>query len=154
RLSRELLKELDDASRRAGTTLFMTLLAALQILLSRYTGQNDIAVGTAIANRNRLEIEELIGFFANTLVLRTKLNQQATVRELLLEVRQTVVAAHRHQDFPFDQLVQELKPERTAGLTPLIQVMFVMQNTPSRSLALPGLKLEEMKIESKETEFD
>lgn len=154
RISRELLKELDGISRREGTTLFVTLLAALQILLSRYTGQNDIAVGTAIANRNRLEIEQLIGFFANTLVLRTKLNQQATFRALLPDVHQTVVDAHRHQSFPFDQLVQELRPERTGGLTPLIQVMFVMQNTPSRSFTLPGLKVEEMKIESKETEFD
>ncbi|HCF26426.1 MAG TPA: non-ribosomal peptide synthetase, partial [Cyanobacteria bacterium UBA11049] len=141
-------------SQQEGATLFMTLLAAYQALLYRYTGQTDIAVGSPIANRNRRELEDLIGFFANSLVLRTDLSGNPTFRELLLRVRQVAVGAYAHQDLPFEKLVEELHPERQASRNPLFQVVFALQNAPIEQLELPGLTLSSFKFEITTARFD
>jgi non-ribosomal peptide synthetase component F len=133
---------LKELSRREGVTLFMTLLAGFQTLLYRLSGQEDIVVGTGIANRNRDAVEGLIGFFVNTLALRTDLGGNPSFRELLGRVREVTLGAYAHQDVPFEKLVEELEPERALGHTPLFQVMFSLQNTPTQTLELPGLKLE------------
>ena len=123
-LSQELTQGLQALSARQGVTLFMTLLAVFQTLLYRYTGQNDIVVGSPIANRNRAEIEGLIGFFVNTLVLRTDLSGNPTFKELLTRVRETALGAYTHQDLPFEKLVEELHPQRSLSRSPLVQVLF------------------------------
>jgi amino acid adenylation domain-containing protein len=153
-LSRELSQALKAISQREGVTLFMTLLAAFKTLLYRYTGQEDVLVGSPIANRNRREIEELIGFFVNTLVLRTDLSGNPSFRELLFRVSEVTLGAYTHQDLPFEQLVEELQPERDLSRTPLFQVMFVLQNAPTEDLKLPGLSLEPMEVESETARFD
>src|SRR5262245_46173472 len=114
----------------------MTLLAAFQLLLSRYSGQVDIAVGTPIANRTRSEIEGLIGFFVNTLVMRTAVEPRSSFREHLRRVRETALGAYAHQDVPFERLVEELSPERDMSRSPLFQVMLTLQNAPVGELAL------------------
>jgi len=129
-ISETLWRGLRQLSRRQGSTLFMTLMAAWQTLLSRYTGEEDISLGTPIAGRHRLELESLIGFFANTLVLRTDLSCDPTFVEVLHRAREAVLAAHAHQDLPFEKLVQELQPQRSLSHTPLFQVMIALDNTP------------------------
>ncbi len=128
-------------SRRAGVTPFMTLLAGFQVLLSRYSGQDDIVVGTPIANRNRAEIEGLIGYFSNTLALRTTLDGDPSFRDLLERVKETALGAYAHQDMPFERLVEELRPERSLSYNPLFQVLFSLQNAPRRAFELSGLRL-------------
>src|SRR5262249_3459319 len=118
-LSKTLSEELRALSRKEGTTLFMTLLAAFQAFLARVTQKEDISVGTPIAGRNRRETEGLIGFFVNTLVLRADLSGDPTFRELLARVRDVALEAYAHQDLPFEKLVEELRPERSLGHTPL-----------------------------------
>jgi len=125
-LSGELIARLRELSRAEGVTLFMTLLAAFQTLLMRYTGQEDIVVGTPVAGRNQVEIEGLIGFFINTLALRTDLRADPSFRQVLSRVRDVVLAAHAHQALPFEKLVEELEPERRLSHAPLVQVMFDM----------------------------
>jgi len=146
--------ELKALAQREGATLFMTLLAAFQVLLSRYSQQSDIAVGSPIANRNRSEIEGLIGFFVNTLVLRTDLSGNPTFRELLSRVREVTMSAYARQDVPFEQLVEELQPERSLHQNPLFQVVFSLQNAPLQQLQLPGLKLSYVNLEVKTARFD
>src|SRR5215213_6974498 len=141
-------------SQPEGVTLFMTLLAVFQTLLYRYTGQDDICVGTPIANRNRAEIEGLIGFFVNTLVMRTQLHRAESFRELLQRVREVVLDAHSHQDLPFEKLVEELAPVRDMSRPPLFQVMFALQNEPREYLELPGLTLNRLASGSKTAKFD
>jgi amino acid adenylation domain-containing protein len=127
--------------QQQGSTLFMTLLAAFNVLLYRYTRQEDILIGTPIAGRTRVEIEPLIGFFVNTLVLRTDLSGNPTFRDLLRRVRKIALEAYTHQDLPFEKLVEELQPERSLSHSPLFQVMFVLQNTPRSAWELPGLTI-------------
>ena len=127
----ELTKRLKELSRSEGATLFMTILAAFQIVLSRYAAQHDVAVGVPVANRRRREFESLIGFFVNTLVLRTNLAGDPTFRELLGRVREVSLGAYAHQDVPFEMLVERLQPVRDAGGTPLFNVLFVFQNAPA-----------------------
>ncbi|HET6978368.1 MAG TPA: amino acid adenylation domain-containing protein, partial [Pyrinomonadaceae bacterium] len=153
-LSDSLSVGLRELSQRSGTTLFMTLLAAFQTLLSRYTGQTDIVVGSPVANRNHIEIEPLIGFFVNTLVLRTRVRPEASFRELLQQVREVVLGAQAHQELPFERLVQELAPERSLSHAPLFQVMLVFDNTLSRRLELPQLELETIGEDSATAKFD
>ncbi|HEY4961300.1 MAG TPA: amino acid adenylation domain-containing protein, partial [Terriglobales bacterium] len=129
-------------SRWFGVTPFMTLMAGFQALLSRYSGQNDIVVGVPIANRNRAEVEGLIGFFANTLTLRTSLAADPTFRELLERVKDTALGAYAHQDMPFERLVEELRPERSLSYNPLFQVLFSLQNASKRAFELSGLQLQ------------
>jgi aspartate racemase len=117
-------------TRREGVTLFMTLLAAFNVLLHRYTGQDDLVVGTDVAGRNRSEIEPLIGFFINQLVMRVKLAGDPTFQELLGRVREVALGAYANQDVPFDKLVEALRPERVLNRAPLFQVKLVLQNIP------------------------
>ena len=124
----------------------MTLLAAFQVLLYRYTGQEDIVVGSPIANRRRPEIEGLIGFFVNTLVLRADLSGNPSFSELLSQVKETCVAADANQDLPFEKLVQELQPERDQSRNPLFQVMFVLQNATRPFSGIPGLRIEPIEV--------
>src|SRR5262249_35818419 len=126
----ELTKEIKVLCRREGVTLFMMLLAAFKVLLYRYSGQEDIIVGTAIANRNSIELENLIGFFVNTLPLRTDLSGDPTFRELLARVREVALGAYAHQEMPFEMLVSELQPERNLNQMPLFRVFFLLQNAP------------------------
>ncbi|MBE8967605.1 amino acid adenylation domain-containing protein [Nostocales cyanobacterium LEGE 12452] len=153
-LSKELTSGLTQLSQQQGVTLFMTLLAAYDTLLYRYTGQADILVGSPIANRNRSEIEGLIGFFINTLVLRTNLAGNPSFSELLTRVREMAMDAYSHQDLPFEMLVEALQPERDLSHTPLFQVMFVLQNAPISTVELTGLTVSPLKVESKIAKFD
>ncbi|OWY69322.1 non-ribosomal peptide synthetase [cyanobacterium TDX16] len=153
-LPQDLSQALLALSHQEGVTLFMTLLAAFQVLLYRYTGQTDIAVGSPIANRNRRELEDLIGFFANSLVLRTDLSGNPSFRELLARVRQVTVEAYAHQDLPFEKLVEELHPERQGSRNPLFQVVFALQNAPIEQLTLPKLSLSSFKVETTTARFD
>ncbi|MGZ5560735.1 MAG: amino acid adenylation domain-containing protein, partial [Methylobacter sp.] len=144
-----LTARLNTLSRQQGASLFMTLLAAFNVLLHRYSSQNDICIGTPVANRNRQELECLIGCFVNTLVLRSDLSGNPAFTALLSATKKTVLDAQANQNLPFDKLVEELGTVRDLNRTPLFQVMFVMQNTPSGQLALPGL---EVKLESADTQ--
>jgi amino acid adenylation domain-containing protein len=153
-LDTELLAGLKALSRDQGVTLFMVLAAGLKVLLARYCGQQDVAIGTPITNRSRKETEELIGFFVNTLVLRTDLSGDPEFVELLRREREVTLGAYAHQEVPFDRVVQELRPERDARRSPLFQVMLVLQNTPREALRIPGLEFEPMRSEQKTSKFD
>ncbi len=153
-LSPDLTNELKALSQKQGVTLFMTLLAAFKTLLYRYSGQADILVGSPIANRNRSEIEGLIGFFVNTVVLRTKLEGNSSFIDLLKQVREITLGAYTHQDLPFELLVEELQPQRSLSHTPVFQVMFALQNMPGNGLKLSGLNLEYLPIENDTARFD
>jgi amino acid adenylation domain-containing protein len=145
-LPRELVERLHGLSRREGATLFMTLLSGFALLLSRYGGQQDLLIGTPVANRSRAEIEGLIGFFVNTLVLRADLSGEPSVREFLARMREVCLEAYAHQDLPFERLVEELKPVRDLSRNPVFQVMFILQNAPQSALELPGLTLKFMDV--------
>jgi amino acid adenylation domain-containing protein len=153
-LPKSIGSELTALSRREAATLFMTLLAAFKVLLHCYTRQDDLVVGTPVANRNRLEIEGLIGFFVNSLVLRTSLSGNPTFRELVRRVRKVCVDAYAHQDLPFERLVEELHIERDLSRNPLFQVMFVLQNASMHAVELPGLTLNPVIAEGGTTHFD
>ena len=135
-LPKSLVEGLKTIGRQVNATLFMTLLAAFKTLLFRYSGQSDMIVGAPIANRTRVELENLIGFFVNTLVLRTDLSGNPTFLELLVRVREVTLAAYAHQDMPFEKLVEELQPARDLSYNPLFQVMFVLQNTETRDVQI------------------
>ncbi|HEV2734136.1 MAG TPA: condensation domain-containing protein, partial [Longimicrobiaceae bacterium] len=145
---------LKAVAREEGATLFMLLLAAWQTLLLRYTGQEDLVVGSPIANRTRKEIEPLIGFFVNTLVLRGDLSGDPPFRELLRRSRETTLGAYAHQDLPFEKLVEELHPERDLSRNPLFQVLFALQNAPDEELELAGLKLTWQWVDTTTAKFD
>jgi amino acid adenylation domain-containing protein/non-ribosomal peptide synthase protein (TIGR01720 family) len=153
-LAPSLLAALERLNREEGTTLFMCVLAAFHALLHRYTGQDDLAIGSGIANRNRAEVEGLIGFFVNLLVIRIDLQGNPTFRELLRRVRRACLDAFTHQDLPFEMLVRELQPEREANYNPLCRVCLVHQNFPMPALDLPGLSLREMHIGTRTAKFD
>ena len=152
--SSELVDGLKELSRREGVTLYMTLLAAFQVLLLRYTGQEDVVVGSPIANRNRGETEGLIGLFLNTLVLRTDLSGDPSFRELLTRVREVAVQAYAHQDLPFEKLVEELQPDRNLGQNPLFQVVMSLQAASPGPFVLTGLTLEPIPVETTTSKFD
>ncbi|HEY0095594.1 MAG TPA: condensation domain-containing protein, partial [Archangium sp.] len=153
-LSRELADALHALCRREGVTPFMALLAAFQVLLSRYSGQDDLCVGSPIAGRRHAELEGLIGFFVNTLVLRTRLDSALSFRELLARVREVTLGAYAHQDVPFEKLVEALRPARAPNRSPLFQVMFVLQNAPLPALLGPGLTLRPLEVEHRSAKFD
>jgi amino acid adenylation domain-containing protein len=138
-LDRHMTAELKQLSRRHGTTLYMTLLAGWVALLARLSGQHDVVVGTPSANRGRIEIESLIGFFVNTLALRFDLSGSPTVAELLERVKRQALAAQQHQEIAFEQVVEIVRPVRSVSHTPLFQTMFAWQNVPRRPPALHGL---------------
>jgi amino acid adenylation domain-containing protein len=147
RFARELSQGLARLSQAHGVTMFMTLLAGYQALLSRYSGQGDIVVGSALANRQRAEVEPLIGFFVNTLVFRTKFDGNPTFRELLGRVRETALGAYAHQDVPFEMLVDTVQPERNLSHSPLFQAALSLQNVPVPVRELPGLSLEPVDLD-------
>ncbi|AFW94293.1 modular nonribosomal peptide synthetase [Anabaena sp. 90] len=142
----QLTHKLKNLSQKSGSSLFMTLLTAFVILLSRYSGQEDIIIGSPISDRNRVALEPLIGFFVNTLVLRTRLEGNPTFIELLQQVRQMALDAYAHQDVPFDQLVETLQPQRHLSHSPLFQVMFVLQNSPVSKLELGDLQVTQIEL--------
>jgi amino acid adenylation domain-containing protein len=152
--ARALSDELQALSRKEGVTFFMTLLAAFQILLYRYTGQDDIAVGSPIAGRARRELEGLIGFFVNMLVLRADLSGNPTFKELLTRVRKAAFGAYEHQDVPFEKLVEVLHPDRDLSRSPLFQVMFAFQNMPRQARELPGLTVNPVEVKNETAKYD
>ena len=143
-----------ELSRREGVSLFMTLLAAFQVLLQRYTGISDVCVGTPVACRTRRETEDLIGFFANTLVLRTDLADNPPCSALLARVREVVIGAQTHQELPFEELVDLLKPARALSHSPLFQVMFVLQTSLFEAVRLPGLQVDVKEIDVATAKFE
>jgi amino acid adenylation domain-containing protein len=154
RLSAWHTSAVDALARRTGTTPFMVLLAAWKALLWRYTGQDDLSAGSPVANRNRVEIEGLIGSFVNTLVLRTRPDGAAPFAALLDQVRAVTLGAYDHQDLPFELLVEALRPDRDLAVTPLFQVLFVLQNAPMPHLELPGLALNLLPVDIGAPKFD
>jgi amino acid adenylation domain-containing protein len=155
-LSEDLSQAIEALCQREGVTLFMTLLAAFQTLLYRYSGQDDVSVGTPIANRSWAEVESLIGFFVNTLVLRTDLSGAPSFRELLERVRETALGAYAHQDVPFEMIVDVLQPQRNLSHSPLFQVMFALQSSQAQTQSLPGsaLTLSAVEAHSGTAKFD
>ena len=153
-INAELTTALQQFSRQHDVTLFMTLYAAFAVLLTRYSGQEDVIIGSPIANRHYQEVEPLIGFFVNTLPLRVNLSGQPTFAELLRRVRQLTLAAYSHQDLPFEQLVSELNVPRNLSHTPLFQVMFALDNTPALPQNRAKLQLELVDIDSQIAKFD
>ncbi len=154
KIPQDLAKALTAFSQQAGVTLFMTLLAGFNTLLYRYTGQDDIVVGSAIANRTWAESEDIIGIFVNTLVLRTQMNDNPSFQELVNRVREMTLAAYAHQDLPFEKLVDELQPERDLSRNPLFQVWFALHNQPMPTLQLGDLTLKPISVESGTAQFD
>lgn len=136
-----LVATLTGLARSENATLFMVLLSALQIVLSRWSGQSDIVVGSTIAGRDQAKVEPLIGFFINTVALRTDLSGNPTFRQVLVQVRNTTLDAYGHQAAPFDRVIAEVQPQRDASRHPIFQVLFVLQNLPERNLALDGLRV-------------
>jgi hypothetical protein len=152
--SRNLGDKLSRFSRSENATLYMTLLAAYQALLYRYSGQEDIVVGSPIANRTRSETEGLIGFFVNTILMRTDLSGNPTFRELLHRVREDALGAYANQDIPFEKLVEVLRPDRYVGRLPLFQVWFALQNVPRTEFRLGGLELSSIDSHNGTAKFD
>lgn len=153
-LSKEMTRRVNEFCRSEGATPFMTLLAAFKVLLHRYTGEEDIVVGSPIAGRCLAETEGLIGLFINVLALRVKLSGNPTFREVLARVKDTALGAYAHQDLPFETLVRELQPDRTLANNPIFQVMFVLQNEPIPPLEFGGLKTGHVQVDNVTTNFD
>lgn len=153
-LPRELSQAVKQLSQRENATVFMTLLTAYGLLLYKYTGQEDILIGTPVAGREKLETENLIGFFVNTLVLRTDLSGNPTFTGLLARIREMALEAYGHQNIPFEKLVEELQGYRDMSRSPLFQVMFMMQNTAIPPLKLSGLELSPLELDSGSSQFD
>ncbi|WP_438040318.1 amino acid adenylation domain-containing protein [Sorangium sp. So ce128] len=153
-VDRALSEALRALGRREGATLFMTLLAAFKVVLLGRTGQSDVLVGTDVAGRNRAETEGLIGFFVNLLVLRTDLGGLPTFRELLQRVREVTLDAYAHQDLPFEQVVDAVRPAREPGRHPLVQTLFVLQNVPASEISLPGVRFSPVDLDREVSRFD
>jgi amino acid adenylation domain-containing protein len=153
-LPRNLTESLKELSRSQGCTLYMALAAAFKVVLHWYSRQDDIVIGTDVANRNRSEIEGMVGFFVNQLVLRTDLSGNPGFRDLLQREREVVLGAYAHQDLPFDKLVEILNPDRSKGRSPLFQVKLVLQNIPQEALELPALTLSSLGVGHKTAKFD
>jgi amino acid adenylation domain-containing protein/non-ribosomal peptide synthase protein (TIGR01720 family) len=153
-LPARLSQELQALSLHEGVTLFMALLGAFQTLLMRYSGQEDIVVGTPVAGRQRRETEELIGVFVNTLVLRTDLSGNPTFRQVLRRVREVCLGAYEHQDLPFEKLVETVQPERSLSYSPLFQVLFALEHASAEQIRLPGLTLQRVERASDTSKFD
>jgi len=153
-LSPALSRQLHVFSRKHDATLFMTLLAGWSILLSRLSGQDDVVVGTPVANRQRAEVEPLIGFFVNTLAVRTTLPAGATVSEVLAQVKATLLSAYAHQDLPFEQVVEAVQPLRSLSHSPIFQAMLSLNNTPGQELSLPALTVAVQPLPHGTTHFD
>ncbi|WP_198161168.1 non-ribosomal peptide synthetase, partial [Anabaena sp. CA = ATCC 33047] len=153
-IPQDLTTALEAFSQKAGVTLFMTLLTAFNTLLYRYTNQDDIVVGSAIANRNWAESESIIGLFVNTLALRTQINNNPSFSELLNQVKDTTLKAYVHQDLPFEKLVDEIQPERDLSRNPIFQVWFALHNLPIPTLKIGDLTLTPIEVESGTTQFD
>jgi len=154
RLSGDLRQSLEAFSRGEGATLFMTLLAAFQALLFRHTGQADQVMGSPIAGRNHVQLEGMIGFLMNTLILRNDLSGDPAFRELLGRVRENTLAAYAHQDLPLQKLYDELHPPLSMSHMPLIQTVLIFQNTPGEGLGLPGLDVQPIEIDNRTSKFD
>ena len=153
-LSDELSRKLKKGAEQEGATLYMILLAAFKVLLFKYTGQEDIIIGSPVANRNRSELEPLIGFFTNNLVIRTAFNGNSSFRELLRNVRNVTLEAYSNQDVPFEKIVEELNLERDMSRNPLFQMFFSLQDTPVRSASLSGMSISSIDIEGDTARFD
>ncbi|HLM68822.1 MAG TPA: condensation domain-containing protein, partial [Longimicrobium sp.] len=153
-LSGALVDRLAALARGEGATLYMVLLAAFQVLLSKYAGTDDVVVGSPIAGRTRAETEGLIGFFVNTLALRTDLSGDPDFREVLRRARTVTLGAYEHPDVPFERLVEELRPERSLGHSPLVQVMFALQEADPWDGGLPGLRVHPLDTETRTTKLD
>jgi amino acid adenylation domain-containing protein len=154
KLPSSLYQSLVALSHQENVTLFMTLLAAFQVLLHRYTGMQDVVVGTDVANRTSTETEKIIGFFVNLLVLRVQLSDQETFRELLKSVRTTVLNAYAHQDLPFEKLIDSLQLGRDGKQMPLVNVLFVLQNMTQQAFELPGLTVSSIGTQAHTAKFD
>ncbi len=152
--STTLIDALKALGRQENATLFMTLLTGFTLVLQRYTGQDDLLVGAPIAGRNQPELEGMLGFFLNNLVLRTRLTDAMSARAVLKQVRTTTLAAYANQMLPFEKLLEALRPERSLSHTALFQLMFILQNTPSREFTLTGLQLERLTFDTGATKFD
>jgi amino acid adenylation domain-containing protein len=153
-IPRGLADRLDALARAEGTTLFVALLAGFQALLHRWSGQDDVVVGAPFANRRRTEVQGLIGFFVNTLPIRSSLAGRPAFRELLGRVREGVAGVHAHQEMPFERIVEELRPERESGRNPFFQVVLAFQNVPLPALDLPGLELSLRRVDAGTAMFD
>ncbi|MDB9341642.1 MULTISPECIES: non-ribosomal peptide synthetase, partial [Cyanophyceae] len=153
-LSPELSEQLQRLSQQHNATVFMTLLTAFNILLYRYSGQDDILVSSTVTSRDRSEIVNLIGLFVNNLIFRSNLSGKPSFLQLLNQVKETVLGALSHQELPFEDLVEQLQPERNLSQNPLFQVMFVLHNTPSQTITLPDLKIEPVETEHSTSRFD
>jgi amino acid adenylation domain-containing protein len=153
-ISPELTAQLRSLGQRSGATTFMTLFAAFAVLMARYSSQEDLIIGTPIANRTRTELEPLIGFFVNTLALRVDLSGNPTFLQLLERVKDVTLDSYSHQDLPFELLVDELQLERNLSRNPLVQVLFVLQNAPAPPLQLSGLSLKRLEVDTLAVRFD
>jgi amino acid adenylation domain-containing protein len=153
-LSKEITEALEKINQQENATLFMSLLTAFYLVLHRYSGQDEILVGTPVANRNLPELEPLIGAFINTIVLRIKLSGDPGFRALLRQVRDVSLEAYAHQDLPFEKLVEALKPKRDLSRTPIFQVVFNLQNSPMPTLNTPGLAIHAVEMDRGVSQFD
>ena len=154
RLPADLVSRLKEIGEHTGASLFMVLLSAFAALLSRYSGQGELVIGSPVANRSRREIENLIGFFVNTIALRIQVDPDASFRELLEQTRATALGAYAHQEISFEQLVEELKPERNLSHSPIFQVLFSLQSSPPSMPELDGLHVSSLDVESSVSKYD
>ena len=154
RFDKALGEKLTALSRSESTSLFVTVLTAFQVLLSRYSEKNDVAVGSPIAGRNRPEVEGVVGFFVNNLVLRARIDHRQSFRELLRRVSRDTLSAYSHQDLPFERLVEAIQPERDLSHAPITQVRFIMLDGSTLNLSLPGLQVEQIELDNGLTKFD